>query len=350
MGSFLKKHILTNKKWLSTDIQLRFLKRLAYLLENGYSLLEALETIEWDTKLATTSKAIIVMLKNGEPIDRALEMAKFHPDITSYLFFVRSSGNLESNIKKCILIYEQRLSYLKKFKQNLRYPLVLFVFFFILLIFLKYTILPSFQDIFEMSDESSSTISISIMLINVFSIGLLYLALSVGSFVFIWSRVSKKITIETKIKFFNALPFYRHYVKLQTSFLFATHLGTLLQTGLSIKEVLKVLASQNKQPILSFYSKQMTRELAKGVYVTDVLYDMTFIDPQLSAIFQKNVDTDALKRDLQAYADYLTEELHDKILKMITLIQPLFFIILASFIVFIYVTLMWPMFQLIKTI
>jgi len=351
MDLSLKRNInFFEKRWLSTDIQLRFLKRLAHLLESGYPLLEALEIIEWDGKLANTSQVIARLLKNGTPIDQALEEAKFHPDITSYLFFVRTVGDLETHIHKCILIYEQRLNYLNKFKQTVRYPLILFIFFFILLIFLKYTVLPSFRDIFQMSESSSSTLLISILLIDIISQAILYFTVGIGSLMIIWRFLNKNININIKLKIYNAIPFYRYYLKNHTSLLFATHLSTLLKTGLPIKEILNILALQEKLPILSHYANQMTTELSKGVYVTSLLSKMTFMDSQLSSIFQKNIDADSLGRDLKAYADYLTEELHHKMMKVITLMQPLFFMILASFIIFIYVTLMWPMFQLIKTI
>src|SRR5699024_5936791 len=117
---------IPSNRRLSADLQLRFLKRLVYLLENGYSLLEALKIIEWDKKLTSISISIAKLLKIGTPIDQALEVSKFHPDITSYLYFVRSVGDLESSIQKCVILYEQRLKFLKKFKQTIRYPLVLF--------------------------------------------------------------------------------------------------------------------------------------------------------------------------------------------------------------------------------
>lgn len=346
----LKKTIIPTNRWLSADVQLRFLKRLVYLLENGYSLLEALEIIEWDKKLTSISISIAKLLKHGIPIDQALEVAKFHPDITSYLYFVRSVGDLESNIQKCVTLYEHRLNYLRKFKQTIRYPLMLFIFFFILLFFLKYTVLPSFYDIFKSSEESSSTLLISIMLIDYVSQTIFFLTIFIGCITILWHFFKPKIKIETKLKIYKAIPFYRYYIKTHTSLLFATHLSTLLKTGMPIKEILHVLATQNKLQILSYYANKMITELSRGMYVTNLLTKMTFIDTQLSSIFQKNVDSDALGRDLIAYADYLTEDLHQKIMKFITLIQPLFFLILASFIIFIYVTLMWPMFQLIKTI
>ena len=131
MDLLLRKHTIFRKsKRLSIDLQLRFLNRLARLLKNGYPLLEALEIIKWDDKLAPISTNVIRLLKNGYTIDHALEELKFHPDISSYLYFVKNSGDLEENIQKCVLIFEDKLKYIKKFKQTIRYPVILFMIFF----------------------------------------------------------------------------------------------------------------------------------------------------------------------------------------------------------------------------
>src|SRR5699024_4541550 len=103
-------------------------------------------------------------------------------------------------------------------------------------------------------------------------------------------------------------------------------------------------------PIIAYYSSLMMNELSKGLHISLLMTNLPFFEKQLAAIFQKNTHMAALEKDLVAYADLLIEEIHRKVMKIITLIQPIFFIILASFIVFIYITLMWPMFQLINSI
>src|SRR5699024_272860 len=351
MGLSLKKFtIFPKRKLLADEIQLRFLKRLSRLLENGYPLIEALEIIQWDQKLAPLSEQIINLLKSGDTIDQAFDKTKFHPDITSYLFFVRANGDLDASIQKCAVIYEQRSNYLKKFKQTMRYPLILLSIFLILLLFLRHTVLPSFIDIFQMSDESSSTILFSIYIIEwIYKLLLSTIALLFAGSM-LWKFIRKQLSMEEKIKVYNLIPVYRQYLKLKTSFLFATHMITLIKTGMPIKEILTILGKQEKLPILSYYTQQMSDELSKGVYITSLLSHLTFIDSQLASIFQKNVDSDSLEKDLTIYADYITEELHRKMLKIIAMVQPIFFMILAGFIIFIYVTLMWPMFQLIRTI
>ncbi|WP_164668623.1 competence type IV pilus assembly protein ComGB [Virgibacillus doumboii] len=332
------------------DIQLRFLKRLARLLKNGYPIVAALEIIKWDKQLDATASSVITSLQTGSTLDEALEQVNFNPAITSYLYFVRANGDIQLNVEKCISMYEQRIMYVKKFQEASRYPLILLCVFALLLYFVKQSVLPSFIDLFQNNSGTSSTVMLSIIIID-FSGKFLMIAGFISVLCFLLWRFNKnKVSIEKQIRFYGFIPIFRHYKKLQISFLIATHFSSLLKTGMSIKEILVILSEQKKQPILSYYASLMTDELSRGVYITSLLANLPFIDKQLATIFQKNADADALEKDLTVYAELQTEEMHRKIMKLITYIQPVFFVVLASFIVFIYVTLMWPMFQLIKTI
>lgn len=351
MVLFLSKYFsIHRKKVLSDGIQLRFLKRLSRLLANGYSMIESLEIIKWDKQLMVTSDQIIVGLRNGVPIDQAFEQAKFHHTITAYLYFVRESGNVLSSIEKCVMMFEDRLKYKKKFQEIIRYPLMLLVIFSVLLYFIKQYVLPSFVDLFQQSTTAASTIMLSIKVIEYLTI----FAVSLGTIcivVFlIWHVKKKKLSIKTQIKLYRFIPIYRSYLRVQTSFKFATHLSTQLKTGISLKEVLHNMSKQKKMPIISYYTSLMTIELNKGLQLPHLLSQLTFLDIQFTEIFQKNTNNLSLEKDLAVYAELLTEELQRKIMKAITIIQPAFFIVVACFVVFIYLTLMWPMFQLIKTI
>lgn len=124
----------------------------------------------------------------------------------------------------------------------------------------------------------------------------------------------------------------------------------MLKSGMPLKEILISMSKQDKQPIISYYSTLMTNELSNGLTITHLLLELDFLDSRIASIFRKNSDIRALEKDLSVYADLLTEELQRKTVKVLTLIQPIIFIVLACFVVFIYMTLMLPMYQLIKTI
>ncbi|MDY0396674.1 type II secretion system F family protein [Virgibacillus halophilus] len=135
MVTFLMKKF--RKNGLSDELQLRFLQRLQRTLANGYPLLEALDTIRWDRRLANTAVQIIDMLKRGLALDEALEQTKFHPSICSYLHLSRNIGNVAESLDKCIEMFQKRCEYLRKFQQLSRYPLLLIIVFSLLLFFIK---------------------------------------------------------------------------------------------------------------------------------------------------------------------------------------------------------------------
>lgn len=351
MDTFLEKHSFNRrKKVLPDEIQLRFLKRLARLLTNGYSMLEALEIIRWDKQLIKISEEIIYILKRGAPMDEAFEQAKFHHTITAYLYFVKDNGDILSSIRKCIVMYEDRLKYRKKLKEIIRYPFILLVIFSILLYFINQFVLPSFADIFQSNTAAASTIAFFMTLIESFTIFVVCFGGIAFAMMIIWQINKQKFRIQTQLVIYKRIPIYRQYLRLQTSFQFATHLSTQLKTGISLKDILYNMSRQKKLPIVAYYTSLMTNELNAGIPLFHLMSKLDLLEKQLTEIFQKNTNNHALEKDLEVYADILTDELQRKIMKAITLIQPIFLIIVACFVIFIYMTLMWPMFQLIKTI
>lgn len=351
MDLFQKNSLIPSKQSkLKKETQLLYLSRLLRLLKNGYSLLDALEVMKWDKQMIEPTTIIVQSLKNGKTLDEAFAQATFNQTITTYLYFVRANGDIQASIGKCIEMYQQRIEFTAKFQQTIRYPLILLVTFSILLYFIKNSILPSFADLFAANNETSSTISLSLVAINIFGtfiwISIIILLISL----FVWKFIRHKVSVPNQINIYRRIPIYRNYKRIQTSFLFATHFSSLLKTGMSIKDILTIMSKQKQLPIISYYSILMTDELNRGHHINYLLSQAFLLEKQIAYIFQKNADMQALEKDLKVYAGIITEDLNRKVTKVITYIQPVFFVFLAGFIVLIYVTLMWPMFQLIKTI
>ena len=353
MDLFRKKFMktLAFKPKVKEVTQLHFLKRLHRLLSSGYSLLSALEVMKWDKEIKQSATIMIESLKKGHPIDEAFEKAHFHKLIVTYLYFVRLNGNLLSSLEKSYNMFEHRITYMNKFVQVLRYPLILFFTFIILLVFLKQSVLPSFLELFESSFETSSrSVVFSIMIIDIAStLFFITLAFILIGTIF-WYAYKRNISIAKQLVFYERIPVLRTFLKLQTSFYFSTHLSMFLKAGLSIKDTLAQMSEQKKLPIIAHYTTLMTEKLTSGSHIDHLLLVLPFIDKQLANIFQKNHNMTILAKDLTAYSDFLAEYIERKVMRIITLIQPIFFIILAGFIVLVYLSLMWPMFQLIQTV
>lgn len=350
MGLSLKR-IYSNKPFdLPADIQLRFLKRLSRLLSNGYTLIEALDVIKWDKELYAISNQISHLLKNGIPIDEAFEQTKFHSSIIAHLYFIKINGDILASIDKCVDMFEHRLNYVKKFQQVIRYPILLTSIFLILLYALKQFILPVFLELFHSNLDSLSIVQLFLMMLAIVVRFIMVSAIFSIVLIVFWQVYKKRCSIKNKLLLYSKIPIYRQYLKIQTSFQFATHISSLLKSGLPIKEILTNLSQQQQLPIIAYYSKLMTSELNNGYHLETLISQLQFLDKQIAIIFQKNINADTLQKDLSIYADWLIEELHRKVMKIFTMIQPIFFVMIALLIILMYVMLMWPMFDLIKTI
>src|SRR5690625_3184390 len=352
MVSLRKKYITNyqNKQEIKEDLQLLFLQRLHRLLSSGYPLIKALEVLEWHKELMTPTEIIREELMKGKYMDEAFQHARFHHTVTAYLYFVRFNNDLTSSLEKAMQMFEQRVENRKKFTRLLRYPLVLSFMFIILLFFLKRNILPSFVELFQYSNDSSSTVLYSIIFIDIATtISLIGLFITLVGFIG-WKYYRQKLPIEDQLLLYQKIPIYRFYVRMQTSYYFATHISMFLQTGMSMNKILDQMSKQKKLPIIAYYTQLMQLQLQNGFQLGPLLMNFPFIEQQIAYIFDHNQNNDTLEQDLRTYADYITENMEGKTTKIIMLIQPIFFIILAIFIIFVYMTLMWPMFQLIQSV
>ncbi|WLV26028.1 competence type IV pilus assembly protein ComGB [Aciduricibacillus chroicocephali] len=347
MKRFIKKR---KKSSLSVDLQLRFLKRLLRLLERGYPLLESLEIIKWDQTMNRTASRMIALLKSGLPMDITFEKCGFNKSIASHLYFIHTNNDLVGSLEKSLSFFENRLLHAKKLQQTIRYPIVLFFVFTVLLFFIKQSVLPSFLELFQEGSGSAWTVKFSIRVIDYFISGFFVTCLLIIFITVFWLIQKKSLPIQKQISIYRRIPGIRSYLWLNTSYQFASHITSLLKTGMSFKEIFQHMSDQEKLPILAFYSSKINATLQKGAHLSTELTKLAFLDSNLSCIFEKNADYTSLEKDLDSYAEMVIDNIQRKIKNIIGFIQPLSFIVLGFFIIIIYMTLMWPMFQLIQSI
>src|SRR5688500_9741483 len=127
-------------------------------------------------------------------------------------------------------------------------------------------------------------------------------------------------------------------------------MSMFIKTGLSLKEILTHLSKQKENLIINYYAKLMIKQLENGENLSHLIMNLYFLEINIAQIFDANIDSSLLERDLSAYSEQMNEQIKLKINYYIARIQPMLFIVIALFIVFIYGTLMWPMIQLMQTI
>jgi len=348
MDISLKKMLFKkNKKELSLTLQIQFLKRLHQLLDNGYPLIHSLRLIQLEKKFKVVSSTLEELLINGTTLGSAFKKLHFHTLISSFLTTVETTGYLKNNLLTCIRIGEQQLTYTQKIKRVIRYPIILLVFFIILFSLINYFVLPSFESMIT-SDDSAFSMYIVMNIIK--SIGLILATIiSILYFLYLFkNRINQTFTIEQRINHLKKIPLINYLMTLHTTFLFSTQLSTLLKSGLTLKNTLAHLAKQSQMPIISHYSKLLIQDYRKGGDAVHLLHHFPLIDQQLALLFQNQTNMKDLAKDLAVYNQILFDEFEHSIMKIIQMIQPIFFSLLAIFIILMYISILWPMFDLIN--
>lgn len=346
LGLFLRKYLnlYTNRRQ-PMDVQIRILRRLAHLLSQGYSLIRAFEFMELDPRSKGMIQRIKDELSTGVSLEESLDNLHFSKTVIAFLYFSKSNGNLEKTLQQCSLMMEQQKTYKAKFQKVIRYPLFLLFLVITLIIFVRTSLFPSFIQLYNSMDFHSLSLQRSLTIINVITVLIVFTFIALIIIWVLWPRIKKRMTTPGVINLYNKIPVWKSYTRLQTTYMFSYHLSSLLLSGMQIRKALIIIQDQAHYPILQYYATAIYQGLDQGYPVHKIIDSFTLMEDELTFLFKRNLQDGNLEKDLLAYADLLVERTEDKMLRLLTWIQPIMFGVFAFFIMIIYLSIMLPLFE-----
>ncbi|WP_246139239.1 type II secretion system F family protein [Halobacillus faecis] len=322
--------------------QILFFKRCSHILNKGYPLLDALQMTGWDTKLKFTCDVLTQHLSAGHPIHEAFIKARFSLSVTNFLYFSQVHHNLSRSFQQCRDMLQLKKDYKEKFLKIIRYPVFLFVFLIIAFTILQRTVIPSFLHLFE--GEKGGTFRLMIIIMHAMN-GIAILVLLTGLLLIGIVIILPRMTLKKKLSLYERVSLLKLYHSYSVSLLFTTHLHSLLQAGLPLKNAIEMIQSHKKYELLSHYCKELLHELSNGKTFAQAVYSCPLFRPELTNIFHHTNDIEALKDELELLTEFFMEYLNQKITTWLHVIQPAFFIIIATVIILIYASIMLPLYQ-----
>ncbi|GAA0482283.1 hypothetical protein GCM10008986_03940 [Salinibacillus aidingensis] len=345
------RNLFTRESKVTLADQILLTSRLSALLQNGYSLNKALQLISLDPKQGAVAEHIQNKLMKGKHIDKIFQGLGFSPIVTSYLYFSRSTGQLGDSLANGSALLGRLKQFQDQLKKVLQYPLLILMFLIVLMAGLKFFLLPSLSELYVGIQSSDPNLSPKIFtsiefFINLFFITCLIILLISA----IWSVIKSKLSTDLKIRLYAYIPLVRKIKSLETSFLFSFHFSSLLQSGLSVKNALQIISEQTHLPVLKRYSVMLMRSVYAGQPLHSAVEKFPLVEKELGLIFKRSMQDGTLEKDLDNYAHLLVETFLEKMSKSITYIQPMFFILFGVIIIFVYLSILMPMFGLIDQI
>ncbi len=337
----------TNKKKINN--QADFLKKLSELLIEGYTFEESLRLLipHHCSQYETIEKQLLVDFKSGFGPTKIFENLGFSPDDLLPIAIAEIDGTLADALNSLAMRILKRGERKKKLMSILAYPFILLFFISALLLSFKEYFLPNLE-LLASSRPATSTSIIDLLPSLVTRIpdvllGLLILTVVISSIILYRLKNTSPLNqIELMLK----IPVLKSFFPMFRTRDFASELGSLLNSGLSIQNALEVLITQQQDGVIS----TMAQNIKERIIFGDEFHAAVQITPGFTKLFFRFVkhgeNSGYLAKELLLYSNHLTTSIDEKLSKVFNMIQPILFSIIAICILAAYLALLLPVYRM----
>lgn len=328
-----------------------FLKRVGALLEEGYSLKDALKflkkiekgkTLEWLTKIQNG-------LLKGYPFHQQLEELGFSTKICAQIYLGSQTGNYGQIITRCGDQLLANVEREKKFKSLATYPMILVLFLIGMMLLMRFMVLPQMENLLTTTSSAANMYANGLVWLVYYSpqiLGLgLGLLLGIG---LVLKHYLKDKTVLEKVTLFTRLPILSRYLKDYYTHFFFTEWGNLFLNGYSFQEIVKMMQGEQASPILKESGEVLAQEMRLGKTLPESLLHFSFLHPEAREVVTHGENLGKLSTEMLVYASFCENEFDQRIEKMMAKLQPVIFIFVALMIIAIYGALMLPVFSIME--
>ncbi|MEI5908090.1 competence type IV pilus assembly protein ComGB [Bacillus spongiae] len=355
MVIFLKKNINAGlfKKKRSLRHQDDFLIRLGEMLQQGFSLSEGIEFLflYLEKKETSDAKRILLDLKSGAALHEVLQKLGFSNQICAQIYFAQAHGNVSQALVDAGYFLQQRKQEQKKLFKALQYPLILFLFFNGLLLLLQVVLLPQFERLYyTMGYEPKGFSALFLQGIKQFPMVLLVSALVLLIAGYVAFTCRRWLPPEKQVSVLLRIPVVSFYVRSYLTHFFSRELSFLLKSGLSINKAMSVFEEQSFRPFFQKQGSSIKAHLDNGLSFPSTLEYLPFYLPELPIVIRHGEQNSLLEQELRYFSSFCLEQMEERTEKILQWIQPIVFGFIGAFVVMMYLSLMLPMYEMMKTI
>ena len=329
-----------------------FLTRLGEMLENGFSISEAIEFYSrLDSRSRLVTENIVEELHNGVPIHEILFHEHFDHNACIQIFFADKHGYMSEALKGAGEYLRKKANDRKTVMKLLQYPLILITILFFVMALLKNLLLPQFNNLYQsMGYNSSRNIHVLIDFIKYTPKYLLLFTLFILVCLFITHLYFRNKSPIDKADWLSRIPIFQFYYKLYISQFLAREWSFLLKSGFSINEVLRYMMNQSFRPLLRDTAEAVMNRLKLGEPFSVILSDFRYIEKEFTMVVKHGEKNGRLDHELLYYSQFSFVRMEEKIQKIFRGLQPAIFIVIGLMIVAVYISILYPMFQMIDAV
>lgn len=346
-------YIRMNKsRWKLKD-QAHFLTKLGDLLDNGYSLSDAIRFLKFQEskKKQAEFQDILQDFKNGYPLHYVLTKMRFHPQLVSYIYYGEQYGNLSIALKEGGQYWSKRTEDLEKIKKLLVYPLFLIFFISNMFLILQSVLLPKFETLFTTMNVEQNVFLTFVLATSAFLPKVPWVLLIFFLLFLLLKRYwfNRLCPLKQRMLILK-IPVMGMFTRLYDTHFFASQFSGLLSGGFSINETIKLFAKNQRQPFYQKLCERVKIDLLEGKQLEVIFQQLQYFEKNLYIVIANGQKNGRLEAELFHYSRYLLKKIEERMSVIMRIIQPLLFSLIGLLVVSIYLAILLPMFSLLDGI
>ncbi|MGJ9381824.1 competence type IV pilus assembly protein ComGB [Salipaludibacillus sp. CF4.18] len=325
-----------------------FLFQLSALLKEGYALSE---TIQLYTAFTAGSKkewleGLYGQLIVGESFSDQLLDASFSKELVSYLLFIERFGDFQKGLLQASVILKKRHDLKQKTKKILHYPCFLFMGFVMLGSLMIEGVLPRFQTFFETMDQELPLMTKVLLIFSEWVKIPLILVIALGIFLLIyWLRRKPLLEqVQTLLK----VPLLNNYLRHLLTYYLTSQLAPMLKNGLSLHDALRMIEKDSYLDFFRFDAQAISFGLQAGESFPELIQKKNVYLDQLSSVIALGESKGRLGDELERFSTFLFQHMHEKMFRYIGYFQPIFLCVIGVMILFLFLSMMLPIFSILE--
>lgn len=330
-----------------------FFNRLSVLMQEGYLFADSISMLlpHHVEAYEDVQRLVDDTLRQGDGVIGVLKALRLSSPYLVAIAIAERNGHMVEALQAVAKQMNLAATTKKNLQKLLVYPVALLVCLLLLFLVFRTFFFPNIETMVltRSSGGGESSLALSKVLLHVpdalVMSGLVMVCMILFFKIFVQRQhVSKRLTILMKV------PILRGYTKLSMTKEFAKHLGSLLQSGFSLQVSLQILEEQQLQPFVQYFSTLVKERVIYGDSLAQAVSWMTIWQKDFKTFVEHGERSGYLGKELMLYSELLDEKLEHLLKRMIALVQPTFFIIIALCIVAAYLSLLLPIYKMIDLV
>ena len=324
---------------------------LAQIYKDGIPITTALELVSDILPNKTYKNSllkVLVFIREGKSLSEGFAQFKdLYPEFFIGIISIgENTGKLYEVLKGLNIYYDKSLYIKREIKNASAYPLFVFASMIILIIFLINKVIPSFCEIYKSMDiELPANCKFLYDINNTFKNNRLLTIITMSSWglilVIFFKYFFKKINIEKFTKINIIRSFFEYIMVLLFSI--------ITSTGINISKALEYCENNMNFFYLRKKIKEINISILKGKTLTEALEKTQLFSKYTLAIIRLREESGTIEEGFKELSNRLEYRLFEQIKKYLRLINPIFIVIMATFIATFLLGFVLPLFDNLKS-